>query len=129
MLDNIVLRDEFIDEKDLDGIFYSCDASLVLHKSISQSGVIVDAYRHSHPIICFDIEGISEFVTDKTAYKVRPFDIDGIISAVNKLYNDFDNYKAMSREANEFGKEKFSETKMAEETLKFIEEQINKGQR
>lgn len=122
--DNVLFRDEYIEEKELDSFYYSCDASLILHKSISQSGVITDAYRHGHPIICFDIDGISEFITEKTAYKVRPFDIDGIISDIKRLYDSFDNFKMMSQEAYIFGKEKFSETKMAEETLKFVEEQI-----
>lgn len=116
--DNVLFHNEFIDEKELDNYFYSCDASLILHKSISQSGVIVDAYRHGHPLFCFAIDGISEFITDKTAFVSQAFDTDSMVKNIEKMYLDFNKYKEMSTAAYEFGREKFSDQKMARQIYK-----------
>ena len=118
--DNVELRNEFIPEAELHHYFYSTDASLILHKSISQSGVIIDAYRHGHPILCFDIDGISEFVSDDTALIAPRFDISGMADNIQRLYDSFGNYLNMSRSAYDFGKKVFSEDEMAEMISEFI---------
>lgn len=110
---NIIFHNEFIAENELDDYFYSCDASLILHKSISQSGVIIDAYRHGHPLFCFAIDGISEFINDKTAFISNPFDVDSMVEQIERMYLDFDKYKEMSMAAYQFGSEKFSAQNMA----------------
>ena len=124
--DNVELINEFIPENELHGYFYSADASLILHKSISQSGVIIDAYRHGHPIICFDIEGISEFIGDNTALVAPTFDISKMADNIETLYKSHGQYLKMSRSAYEFGKKVFSEVEMANSVMKFISEETKR---
>ena len=124
--DNVELINEFIPENELHGYFYATDASLILHKSISQSGVIIDAYRHGHPIICFDIEGISEFIGDNTALVAPTFDISKMADNIETLYKSHGQYLKMSRSAYEFGKKVFSEVEMANSVMKFISEETKR---
>ena len=125
--DNVELRNEFIPESELHGYFYAADASLILHKSISQSGVIIDAYRHGHPIICFDIDGISEFVADDTALITPKFDLSKMADHIKSMYDSFDHYLKMSRTAYEFGRKVFSEDEMASAVLRLLSEQTKGG--
>ena len=125
--DNVELINEFIPENELHGYFYSADASLILHKSISQSGVIIDAYRHGHPIICFDIDGISEFVADDTALITPKFDLSKMADHIKSMYDSFDHYLKMSRTAYEFGRKVFSEDEMASAVLRLLSEQTKGG--
>lgn len=118
--DNIIFHNSFISENDLDKYFYECDASLILHKSISQSGVIIDAYRHGHPIFCFNIKGISEFITNDTAFLIPPFDIKSLALKIKEMYADFDKYRQMSYSAYILGKTLFSEKDMGEQVYKFV---------
>ncbi len=126
---NVELRNEFIPESELHEYFYSTDASLILHKSISQSGVIIDAYRHGHPIICFDIDGISEFITPDTALAVAKFDLSAMADTILKFYNDFNQYANMSFGAYEYGRNLFSEDKMAALILDFFRDKIQGEQK
>lgn len=119
---NIEFRNEFIPEHELDEYFYSTDASLILHKSISQSGVIIDAYRHGHPIICFDIDGISEFINKDTALVAPRFDINILVKNIKDLYNNFEKYREMSINAYNYGESIFSKDKMADMIFTFITE-------
>lgn len=117
---NIEFRNEFIPESELDAYFNSTDATLILHKSISQSGVIIDAYRHGHPILCFNIDGITEFVNEDTALIAPMFDIAVFAKNIKKLYSNFFIYQKMSYKAYKFGKEKFSPEKMENMISKFV---------
>ena len=124
--ENVELRNEFIQESELHDYFYATDASLILHKSISQSGVIIDAYRHGHPILCFDIDGISEFIGDNTALVAPKFDISKMADNIERLYESHANYLKMSRNAYEFGKKVFSEDEMAESVKSFLCEETKR---
>lgn len=117
---NIEYINSFIEEKELDKYFFSCDASLILHKSISQSGVIIDAYRHSQPIFCFDVEGMNEFAVKETAYISKPFDFENMVDNIETMYSDIEKYKEKSKLAYLFGKEKFSEKRMAADIYNFV---------
>ena len=125
--DNVEFRNEFIPETELHGYFYSTDASLILHKSISQSGVIIDAYWHGHPILCFDIEGISEFIGDNTALVAPRFDIAKMADNVQRMYEKHGQYQKMSRSAYDFGKKVFSEDEMAKLILQLITDRAKVG--
>lgn len=122
---NIEFRNEFIPENELNEYFYSADASLILHKSISQSGVIIDAYRHGHPIICFEIDGISEFISKDTALVAPKFDIAALVKNIKDLYANFEKYQEMSINAYNYGESVFSKEKMANMIFTFITEILN----
>ena len=124
--DNVELRNEFIPESDLHEYFYATDASLILHKSISQSGVIIDAYRHGHPIVCFDIDGIAEFVADDTALIAPKFDIPAMADNIKSMYDSYGNYLKMSQSAYEFGKKVFSEDEMAASVMSFLSQETKR---
>ncbi|MGJ6127010.1 glycosyltransferase family 4 protein [Mycolicibacterium sp. Y3] len=109
---NVHLDDHFIEEEAVERYFR--DATLVLtpYISMTQSGVILDAYSYSRPILAFDIDEVQEFLPDATK-AVRPFDTREYASAVVELLKDPERCARAGRGAWEFGREQFSPSSMA----------------
>ena len=120
-LPNIKLINEFIPEKDIDEYYYNSDFCLVLHTSITQSGVILDAYRHSKCIVCFNINGIEEFVSADSSYCINNFNVDEIVDKIIHLESDLSLLQEKNRLAWSFGKSKFSMDVMIDELIKVLE--------
>ncbi|MDR0885669.1 MAG: glycosyltransferase family 4 protein [Clostridiales Family XIII bacterium] len=111
--DNVKFTDEFIPEDKMHDYFDTCDAVIVLHTSITQSGVIINAYRHTKGIICFKIDGIEEFIDEHSSISVDAFDIQAMCKSIKRAYNDKVFYM-LGRNAWHLGQEIFSIEKMAE---------------
>ncbi|MDO7786866.1 glycosyltransferase family 4 protein [Desulforamulus aquiferis] len=114
---NIKFYNSFVSEDELDQYFYNCDVVLITHTSITQSGVILDAYSHSKPIVAFQIDGIQEFLWD-TEWSVRAFDISAYAQKVYQLVSDIHTLRLQSKLSWEFGKNHFASEKMAESLFK-----------
>lgn len=113
-LRNVLLRLEAIPEEELDQYFYDCDCVLITHTSITQSGVILDAYAHSQPIVCFDIPGIAEFLPRE----IRPipaFDVAAFAQKVADICSSPDSSRTLAVAAWEFGRREFSEDRIVAE--------------
>ena len=105
---NVIINNNFIPEQQIDNYYDHADLCLVLHTSITQSGVILDAYRHSKTIACFNIDGISDFVNNQFALIIEPFDTHQMASNIIKLLNNMHLLQEKSKMAWEFGKSNFS---------------------
>lgn len=113
---NARLINRFIDESELDGFFADCGLVLMPYTSITQSGVVLDAYSHSRSVVAFDIEGISQYVRDEDAL-VEPFDCATYADKVAKILADTDILARKNRAAWEFGRDNFSPSVMADGLL------------
>lgn len=111
---NVKLDGHYIEEKFLPEYFRDASVVLIPYTSITQSGVILDAYCHSRSILAFHIDGISEFLPDG-ANTVAPFDTRNYARAVVDLLNDPEACIRAGRVAWEFGREQFSLSAMAAE--------------
>lgn len=109
---NVELINEFIPEAQLDSFFDESDVVIITHTSITQSGVITDAYTHSKPVVAFRIEGIEEFIANDELC-VSDFDINEYCEQLVKLLSDFDYLKSESKLAWEFGTQRFTDKVMA----------------
>lgn len=115
---NVKFINEFIDEDEVYNYFKQCDIVLITHKSITQSGVILQAYRYSKPIIAFNIEGIHEFIEEeKTGLLSEAYLEDKYVDNILKLYSDLEELNEYSKNAWKFGAEKFSNKVMAKKLL------------
>jgi glycosyltransferase involved in cell wall biosynthesis len=109
---NVHLDDHFIEEDAVERYFREATLVLTPYLSMTQSGVILDAYAYSRPILAFDIDEVQEFLPD-LAKVVCPFDTHEYASSVVELLNDPERCAQAGREAWEFGREQFSPSSMA----------------
>ena len=104
-------------------VFINADWAIVPYNSASQSGIIIDAYKYSRPVIAFNVGAIAEQVVDgTTGYLIEAGNIDAfsekIIEAV-AMPND--EYDKMSQEAYSIGSKKYAASGKVEDFKKFIE--------
>lgn len=126
-IDNIKFINKFIDDSDVENYFNDCDIVLITHKSITQSGVILQAYRYSKPIVAFNIEGIHEFVQEnKTGLISEAYNIEKYVKNILSLYNNINELNNYSKSAWEFGKEKFSNEVMSKKLIEIYMDEEKK---
>lgn len=61
---NVKLNNEYVSDDDMREAFIQADWVIVPYNSASQSGIIIDAYKYSRPVIAFDVGAIAEQVED-----------------------------------------------------------------
>lgn len=120
---NVELHARFIEESEIDGFFENCDLVLMPYTSITQSGVILDAYSRSRCVVAFDIDGIEQF-TFSAKTLTPPFNISKLVQAAVALLNDPDELNHISRRTWEMGRNAFSPDKASEALLSIYEELV-----
>lgn len=85
---NVVLQTEEVSDREMHHVFENADWVVLPYAAATQSGVIVDAYRLSRPVIAFNVGAISEQVEDgKTGFLVPEGDVNAFVLAVRKAAN------------------------------------------
>lgn len=113
---NVELHARFIEESEVDGFFENCDLVLMPYTSITQSGVILDAYSRSRCVIAFDIEGIEQFIFSGRTL-VPQFNVSELVQAAVTLLNDPDELNCISHGVWEMGESAFSPEKASKALL------------
>lgn len=90
--------------------FFKADWIILPYESATQSGVIMDAYKHSRPVISFDVGAISEQVIDgNTGFLVEEGNIDMFVSKLRFAISlDNTTYSEMTLNAFNFGRDNYS---------------------
>ncbi len=89
--------------------------------------VVLEAMSMGLPVIASKLAGIPEVVFDgETGYMTEPGDMNGIVNAVVKLWNDPEHCREMGRKARELMERKFDKNKQFEEFRCFFHELVNK---
>lgn len=117
---NVELHARFIEEGEIDGFFENCDLVLMPYTSITQSGVILDAYSRSRCVVAFDIDGIEQFVPEKRL-RVSPYDLETYVSTLGTLLNDAEMLKAFSHRCWQFGRTNYSIEKATDSLMNVYE--------
>lgn len=63
-LPNVFLNNNYVSDDEMKEAFINADWVILPYNSASQSGVIIDAYKYSRPVIAFDVGAITEQVED-----------------------------------------------------------------
>ena len=85
---NVILQAEEVSDEEMHRVFENADWVVLPYAAATQSGVIVDAYRLSRPVIAFNVGAISEQVEDgKTGFLVPEGDVNAFVQAVRKAAN------------------------------------------
>ena len=72
---NVKLNNDYVTDEEMREAFINCDWAIVPYNSASQSGIIIDAYKYSRPVIAFAVGAIPEQVdADKSGYLVTAGD-------------------------------------------------------
>ena len=121
---NVKLNNDYVTDEEMRKAFINCDWVIVPYNSASQSGIIIDAYKYSRPVIAFVVGAISEQVDNhKSGYLVRAGDNKKFADILKKAMNlNIDEYNAMSRYAYQYGSKKYAKPGAVERFVKLLEE-------
>ena len=107
---NVKLNNDYVTDAKMREAFVNCDWVIVPYNSASQSGIIIDAYKYSRPVIAFAVGAIPEQVDDgKSGYLVEAGDNEKFADKLKeamKLSNA--EYDSMSRDAYQYGRKKYA---------------------
>lgn len=109
---NVELHARFIEESEIDGFFENCDIVLMPYTSITQSGVVLDAFSRSRCVVAFDVKGMNQFVP-VPELRIKPYDTDAYSSTAIYLERNLTRLNALSEELWSFGKDTFTVEAMA----------------
>ena len=105
LLPNVYVDDREVNVEEMEEYFSNSGWIVLPYESASQSGVIIDAYRFSRPVIAFDVGAISEQVHDgHSGFLVPAGDIEAFVETIHKANALSKEERArMSSEAYKFG--------------------------
>ncbi|KAF2955600.1 glycosyltransferase family 4 protein [Marinitoga sp. 38H-ov] len=120
---NINLVDEYVDEYTMDKFFYDNQITILPYNSATQSGVVVESYRHSRPIIGFNVGAISEQVPleFRDFFLLESGDIIALNNTLKKYLNlSIKEKNYICKAFYDYGFNKFSVLKASEFFLQLI---------
>ena len=107
---NVHLNTGYVPDDEMREAFIGCDWAIVPYNLASQSGIIIDAYKYSRPVIAFNVGAIAEQVDDgKSGYLVNAGDNEAFSEVLQKAMNmPTEQYDAMCAYAYQYGSGKYS---------------------
>lgn len=107
---NVKLNNDYVTDEEMRDAFINCDWAIVPYNSASQSGIIIDAYKYSRPVIAFAVGAIPEQVdADKSGYLVETGDNKKFADKLKEVMSmNKDEYYTMSRYAYQYGSKKYA---------------------
>lgn len=123
---NISVLDNEVSDNDMKTHFEMADWIVLPYKSATQSGVIVDAYRYSRPVIAFDVGAISEQIEDGySGFLVKNEDNNELIKTIkNASELTLERHNQYCHDAYVFGAKKYSANSHAKSFMDLIQELV-----
>ena len=108
--ENVHVQKGYVSDDDMKNAFINCDWVIVPYNSASQSGIIIDAYKYSRPVIAFDVGAISEQVDDnKSGYLIPAGDNMAFAAKIKEAMTlPRESYDALCLCAYQYGQQKYS---------------------
>ena len=121
---NVKLNNDYVTDVEMREAFIDCDWAIVPYNSASQSGIIIDAYKYSRPVIAFAVGAIPEQVDDgKSGYLVEAGDNQKFAAKLRETKKmSTEQYDAMSRDAYQYGSKKYATGGAVERFVALLEE-------
>lgn len=125
-LQNVNVNDGYVTDEQMKDAFVSSDWVIVPYNSASQSGIIIDAYKYSRPVIAFEVGAIKEQVNDHiSGFLIPEKNINEFSSKLEQVNNmDQKDYLKYCHHAYEYGSKKYA---VSYATDRFVELFKNEG--
>ena len=107
---NVRLVNRYVTDEEMREAFTGADWAIVPYNTASQSGIIIDAYKYSRPVIAFNVGAIAEQVDDgRSGFLVTAGDKAAFAAKLKEAAAmPPEEYDRMHRSAWEYGTEKYS---------------------
>ena len=107
---NVNLVNGYVTNTEMEKAFINSDWVVVPYNTASQSGVIIDAYKFSRPVIAFNVGAIAEQVDEgRSGFLIEPGKNDAFAKKLKDVIKmDKESYFAMCSYAYRYGSEKYS---------------------
>lgn len=109
---NVKLEDRFIEEAEVEGLFAGASVVLMPYTSMTQSGVLLEAYSRAVPVVAFAIDGMENFVPDPVSL-VPTFDTRAFADAAIAHVRAPEMASERGRSGCDFARERFTPRAMA----------------
>ena len=121
-LPNVKIDEGIIPYNKMHDYFYNACCVVLPYDTASQSGVILDAYKHSRPAIAFNVGAIGEEIENGVSgYIVQPGNLEQLVKCVRNIVKmPEDEFEKMCHNAYEYGIEHYSAKSKEEEFLEAI---------
>lgn len=121
-LPNVKLENRIIPYNDMHEYFYGARCIVLPYQSATQSGVILDATKHSRPAVAFRVGALGEQIIDgKTGLLAQPGNVQELAEKVRSIVRMGDReYEDMCQNAYEFGLQKYSAQGQEDNFMKSI---------
>lgn len=121
---NIKLKDEFIDYREVYRIYSENDMIVIPYIHVSQCGPMLIGYNQNVPLICSDLPGFREYVTEGSSGMLFDNTAGGLASGMEEIINEPAKIKKMSGFIASDIKNKFSMSKLAEDYISVFQKAI-----
>lgn len=120
---NAYLNIGYVSDEEMREVFVNADWAIVPYNSASQSGIIIDAYKYSRPVIAFNVGAIAEQVDDgKSGYLVNGGNNKAFAEKLkNAVAMPTEEYDSMCSYAYQYGSKKYAASGAVERFRELIE--------
>lgn len=121
---NVHLNCGYVSDEEMRQVFVNSDWVIVPYNSASQSGIIIDAYKYSRPVIAFDVGAITEQISEgKSGYLVKAGNNRAFAEQIRKAMSlSIEKYDNMCAYAYKYGSEKYAVDHAVNRFVQLIEE-------
>ena len=119
---NVKLNNDYVADAEMREAFINCDWAIVPYNSASQSGIIIDAYKYSRPVIAFAVGAIPEQVDDgKSGYLIEAGDNQKFAAKLKEAMKlEVNQYDAMSQYSYQYGSKKYGTSDAVERFVELL---------
>lgn len=123
--ENVRIKNDYVTDEEMREAFVGSKWVIVPYNSASQSGIIIDAYKFSRPVIAFDVGAIVEQIDEgKSGFIVPSGDNHAFAKVLRQAVSmDKQKYHDMCSGAYEFGSKKYAASGSAERFIDLITKQ------
>ena len=107
---NVKLDEGVIPYSKMHDYFYNAICTVLPYETATQSGVVLDAYKHSRPAVAFDVGALGEQIDDGvTGYLATSGDVRRLETQLRKIIDmPREQYKQMCKQSYQKGLEAYS---------------------
>ena len=122
VLPNVQLNEGVIPYSQMHDYFYDSTCTILPYETATQSGVVLDAYKHSRPVVAFSVGALVEQIEDGvTGFLAEPGNITALECKLRKIVDmPNDQYELMCRKSYRKGLDAYSAKSREKEFLDAI---------